>query len=282
MANAAAYGNLAQLRKRNKVADADIGDDQRYLEKLRTATEAIDDYCNRAFWPVQAAYKFDYESANRLTFRYLDLLALTSVADSYHTLNPSSMVLLGEADASTGPWYALEVIPTLDFFQWLNTPTRALTVTGVWGWHDNYANAWLGANLNGTVADASSPTLTLSADPALTANAWGLKPAFSAGDLIQIESEWLVVIATTTTTATVLRGQNGSVAAAHSAKAISVYRPPEMITEACLTWAAYLLVRDDADEDRIVISGMGDKSIPPSFPKRIYDLLNGFSNVRVS
>lgn len=276
------YATLAQLRKRNQVADADTGDDQRYREKLRVATAAIDDYCNRTFQPVQATYKFDFIEPNFLHFRYRDLLVLTSVADSVHTLLANNMLLISSPDTNSGPYYALEVIPTLDFFQWLNSKRQAISVVGVWGYHEDYANAWRTTGVNGTLADTTTTTITFSADPAAATDSWGDTPAIGAGDLIQIENEWMPVMTISGTTGRVLRGQNGTTAAAHAAKAISVYKPMSQIVDACLTWAAYLVTRDDADDNSIKITGAGDKIIPPGFPKRIFDLLNGFDNVRVS
>jgi len=276
------YATLAQLRKRNQIADADTGDDQRYREKLRVATAAIDDYCNRTFQPIQATRKFDYSEPTYLHFRYQDLLVLTSITDSYHSLPAGNLIMLGMEDTTSGPYYALQVIPTLDFFQWFNSPKRAISIAGVWGYHEDYANAWRSAGINGTLTDTTTTTITFSADPTTVADSWGDTPAISAGDLIQIESEWMPVMTTSGTTGRVLRGANGTTAAAHAAKAISVYKPMPQIVEACLTWAAYLVTRDDADDNGIKITGAGDKIIPPGFPKRIFDLLNGFENVRVS
>lgn len=269
------YATLAQLRKRNQVDDAETGDDQRYIEKLRAASAAIDGYCHRSFQPVQATQQFDYECENYLSFQYRDLLALTSISDNAHAISPSSLTLIG-----AGPYYAAEMIEGFDTFQWVNTKRKAISVVGPWGWHDDYANAWRACNLTGTL-DGNTGAITFSGDPATTADAWGMKPAVSAGDLVECESEWLQVMTASGTTGTVLRGQNGTTAAAHSAKALRVYKPTQQVIEACLTWAAYLVTRDDADDNSVKITGAGDKILPPGFPKRIFDLLDPLVNTRV-
>ena len=117
-------------------------------------------------------------------FRYRDLLVLTSVTDSVHTLL-TKHAAHRQPDTSNGPYYALEVIPTLDFFQWLDSKRQAISVVGVWGYHEDYANAWRDAGINGTLATPTTTTITFSADPTTVADSWGDTPAISAGDLIR-------------------------------------------------------------------------------------------------
>jgi hypothetical protein len=86
-----------------------------------------------------------------------------------------------------------------------------LEITGVWGAGNmRNANPWILITGTATVADGTTTTLTLS-------SGHGVK----AGMTIKIGSEQLFVSASATTTATVIRGVNGTTAAAHTTAAIS-------------------------------------------------------------
>jgi hypothetical protein len=126
-------------------------------------------------------------------------------------------------------------------------PPNILYVTGIWGWHADYTNAWetvdaLQANINAsvtslTVADADGADLD------------GFTPRFSPGHLIQIDSEWMDVNAvnTTTNTLTVRRGVNGSTVAAHtSGKAVSTYHVDDRIAKVTAKQAALMIARQGA------------------------------------
>ena len=67
----------------------------------------------------------------------------------------------------------VELDMTRGFFVYLTTKTRALTVTGVWGWHDDYARAWKpsGDVIPAGGVNASVTTFT-AASAAQTAGTW--------------------------------------------------------------------------------------------------------------
>lgn len=83
---------------------------------------------------------------------------------------------------------------------------KALSVLGVWGYHDDYANAWVDSSttLGAAITTAGQTTFTSSAGASL-----------KAGWLIKIDSEYLYIVSVATNTVTVQRGVNGSTAATH-------------------------------------------------------------------
>lgn len=278
----ATYGNLAALRRRNNVANSDTTGDARYLDKLRVATRGVTEYCHRDFLPRIATRRFDYESDYSLFLNYHDLLELSSLTSGGVALSVASddVILLNWAGDNVGPYYGIELVD--QNFSYVSSKTRATTVVGTWGWHDDYTNAFVNTNVTCTASDALTETLTTSADPTSASDGDGVTPVLSPGDLVKCESEFMVVKTVTALGFTATRGVRGSTAAGHSTKSLTRWKVPADVIEATLTWASYLLVRDDFDDSSIKTDPSGNKVIPPGFPSRICDLLDPLVNVRVS
>jgi hypothetical protein len=71
----------------------------------------------------------------------------------------------------------------------------------------------------------------------------GITPRFQVGQIVQIESEYLSILAVNTATnvLTVQRGQHGTTAVTHAqGSAISIYQPPRAVENLCLRVAAWL------------------------------------------
>jgi hypothetical protein len=281
MSQTRCYATLAELRKRLDRTDDKVSDDERYLEKLRAATNFIERMTSRIFEPVKASNKFDWHSPSVLLFTRIDLLSLTSVTDSNGTVDTSDAVLLGN-----GPYYGIEFDPTTSYLAYNTTPTKAITVAGVWGWHDDYDSAWLDS-LDALVESVNSSVKLIKVASATASDAYGRSNRFSAGRLIRVDTEYLRVVSVDTSTSdyhtlTVERGVNGTTAAAHDADtAIDSYTPSLVIRETCLQLAAYLAASDDTDYGKITILGNGDKEIPLAWPKNVRETLAALRYVRV-
>jgi hypothetical protein len=100
---------------------------------------------------------------------------------------------------------------------------------------------------------------------------------FQAGQLIRIESEYLLVRAvdTNANTLTVKRGANGTTAAIHAGgTAISIYRPMETIEQAALRLATWAYRQKDVNVfERITIIGTSQSVMPGAVPGDVLDLL---------
>lgn len=126
-------------------------------------------------------------------------------------------------------------------------PPNEILVTGVWGWHEDYTNAFdkvddLAANIT-----ASATTLTVADADGTDLN--GFTPRFSPGNLIQIGSELMDVTAvnTTTNTLTVRRGVNGTTAAAHTlGDDVKVYQVDPRIRRIAARQTAQMIARQGA------------------------------------
>ena len=165
------------------------------------------------------------------------------------------------------------------------TALAGLTVTGVWGWHDDYANAWKLStdSIPGGGITSSATNFTVASVGG--ADAWGLTPRFSPGQLIKVDTEYMHMVAANsgTNTLTVVRAANGSTAATHAAAApISIYVPPTDITEIALRWAGWLYKTEDAG-DYAGPAASGDSlvttsaMVPAAIPR---DLVTALANLR--
>lgn len=160
----------------------------------------------------------------------------------------------------------------------------AISLTGVYGYRKRYSEAWIASG--DTVHDAlgiNASVTTITVVDADGANANGYAPRFSAGNLIQIESEWLVVIATdpTANTLTVIRGVRGTTAAVHAKDVpISVFSVESDIVRACVRWASYLYARAGSFETT-TYDGLGATvSFPPDVPAEVANSLRPYTDIR--
>ena len=148
---------------------------------------------------------------------------------------PAGFAPFNQLQINTGnheTWYTLEDAPTIR----RRTP-NPLTITGKWGWNDDWANAWIATS---TVAAAGivSPTQTTFD----VAAAGGL--LFSPGHMIKVDTEYMEITGISTDTLTVIRGVNGSTAAIHAAAAlVSILDIPDDIQRITARHASALYAR---------------------------------------
>jgi len=274
MSTLSTYAWLAQLRERFGLGAADTADDTRLLRKLRTASAAIDRYTGRRFMPWSEALAVDYHSATRLPLPrdLLDLTALTNGDGSAFALSDVKLV-------GYGPIHTLAVDPGKVTFAYSTIPLRALTVTGVWGFHERYSLAWRASgdslvSINGT---ATPNTITVAnaaaSDPA------GEAPRFQAGQLLRSGSEYLNVLAvdTATNVLKVGRAAHGTTVSAAVSDALSIWIPPIDISEACLLIAAWLIRREDAGEaEQVTEKSVGGVGVGSGLPAQALALLDPY------
>jgi len=153
-------------------------------------------------------------------------------------------------------------------------PEQAISVKGLWGYHDRYTDAW---RATGTVQDnpltAVAATVT---DTAVT--------GYEIGQLIRIEDELMLVedIDTVAKTLTVERGVNGSIAAQHAmASVIELYQVPGVISQICVRLVKWRYAQKDVDNfDQSYVVGSGVMTTPSSIPADVARIL-GAHRVRI-
>lgn len=167
-----------------------------------------------------------------------DGTAVTSVAAGYpQGETPYRMLRIG---SSGSPWYSYISTSCDD--------PAYVDITGVWGWHSDYANAWedSGATLS---ADATSSATELSTSGIDPDDLYGDPHRISRGALLKIDDEFILVVGASKVNdkVTVKRGVLGSTAAAHSSgDTIYVWQVEEPIRSVTARQAGLMMARRGA------------------------------------
>ena len=240
---------LHQLRQRLGLSDSDTGDDARLLMALQAASAQIEATAGRRFSPRMATIEHDIHP--RHTTELLlddDLLQLDSMTNGDGSSIDTLDVITMPESTMDGPISVLRLIGG-QAFVWDESPLRAVRVSGMWGWHDRWTRAWRDSadNVQDNPLGAAATTITVSdADGADSHNA-ALR--FQVGQLLRIEDEYVRVLAVNATSnvLTVLRGVNGTTAAAHNQSVqIDIFQPALEVEMLCLRWAQWLYKEPDS------------------------------------
>jgi len=253
--------------------DADVILVKRFAEK---ASRQFDRWClGRRFYPRTETRYYDHpKDATRLKVDD-DLLAVTT----FTTENGDTEITSGNYYLMCGGLYnlvpydrlVLKTNSTQSHLAFSGTMQQANAVVGTWGYHEDWDNAWEDSQdtvENTTSISASGTSLTV--NDADGADLYALTPRFKVLQLLKIEDEYLNVTAVNTTTnaLTVVRGVNGTTAAAHvQDTAIYIYRPMPDIVQATLELAKYLYMHKDAsDGDVTMFPEAGAVTVPQGVP----------------
>jgi len=235
---------LYALRARLGLAASETSDDARLLAALQAAAAQIERAAGRRFCPRRASLQHTIHYPTELILDD-DLLELTTLANGDGSTIPLSNVILLPDDAPAGGLLLMGG----SSFVWTQTPVQAITVTGIWGWHDRWAAAWRDSSDTVQNNPLSSSATTITVTNAGGADSTGETPRFQVGHLLKIESEYLRVLAVNTTSnvLTVLRGMNGTSAAAHAQNTpIYTYQPPADVAAIALRWASWFYREPDS------------------------------------
>ncbi len=257
---------LYQLRAHLGLAPTDTADDPRLIDALESATAHIERHAARRFIPRRAALPHHYTSGLDLLLND-DLLELTALTNG----DGSSINLADVIALPAQPPYSLLRLTGSSAFNWSLSPLNALTVTGLWGWHERPAESWRASA--DTVHDnpLTSSSVTLTVGDADGADSAARSPRFQTGQLLKLEDEFCVVLAVSTATNTLIiqRAANGTTAADHPlGTPIAVYQPPAELESLALRWAAWLY--READSAPI-----------PAVPAAFHECLAVFRRLRV-
>ncbi len=239
-----AYADLTTLKSSGVLNISGTGYDTRLRELLETVSRLIDRYCNRHFYVLSTARKFDGDGGTELLVQ--DLIAVTSLKTddnkdrTYETTWAATDYLLYPSNAEpTKVWgrpYTRILVDTEagneDVF---TAGMQTVEISGKWGYREVTEDSGADINEGGTFS-ATDTVLTVTD---------GSK--FAVGQTILIESEQLYITAISTNNLTVIRGINGTTAATHADSTdISIYKYPEPVVQACLMQTSRLWKRKDS------------------------------------
>ena len=215
------------------------------LQYLEAASQRIDTWCGRFFYPFMAEYFYDHQGGKVLELGDHDLVELKEVWTANRT---DQLTVADTIYAYTGGSHNFAVKDNIrikresgEVFYVGVGVQKASSVVGIWTYHEQWANAWL-ASLDTVRTTLAVGATTLAVNKVDGVNGSGASPRFQVGQLLQIEDEWLYVADTNSVAQelTVARAQNGATAVEHAAgTAILIYRSMADIREACLALTDY-------------------------------------------
>lgn len=298
------YATLYQLRAYLRLAATETGDDGLLADFLRRGSAFVDQVGFRRYdarvetraqdYPVKPRSSFgrfgyaawmvnELNAVNRLSAGELpvddDLLAVTAVVNGDGSAIASTDYVLESPTAY--PKHALRLTRASGKV-W--TPgssgdvQQVIPVTGVWGYHEDYDRAWADSldavsGSAGMTANATMFTVT-DADGAPDDRS---DARFQAGQLVRLESEYLLVrsVDYTTNTLTVKRGVNGTTAVGHAGgTSVVIYRPMEAVEQAVLRLSTWAYRQKDVNVfERITIIGTSQSVMPGAIPGDVLELL---------
>jgi hypothetical protein len=203
-----------------------LADDLFIEDVIERASRRLDNLLGmgRVLYPYVKAYKADIPDGRELWIDE-DLLEIISFTNGDATSIAGTEYLTRPYNRT--PYYALVLKGSTTVTWELDSNgdyEKVITVTGIFGYHQDYARAWTVAGTLGA-AQSSTTSLSFTLTAGHTLNGRG-------GQIIKIDNEILNVGATTATTMTALfRGDNGSTAATHlNGATVYVWNPQAEVT----------------------------------------------------
>lgn len=257
------YCTLADVRAELKAVSTT--EDNALLTYIEQVSRRIDLEMGSEFAPFFAPYTearqylVTPDRVNSLfnTFLFVDpLLTLTAVSLGATALTLSTQVeaqALKPGHPYQRLWLKSKALTWYDCNCGASWPYEPLyvTITGVWGHHPRYANAYTSVDTITTVGGINASVTSFTVVDVDGARPNGITPRLSAGNVILVDDELMHVSATNTTTntVTVQRGVNGTAAAAHAqGTAVEVYSVDTTIQRVTARQAALLYARRGAFE----------------------------------
>lgn len=213
-----------------------------------TASRMFDGSTRRKFYPRSATRYYDHpaDDASRLKVDddLLEVITFTTQNGGEEVSSDDYYLMCGKS-YNLIPYDRLVMktdgdMPVLLYSDRLQ---RANAITGIWGYHEEWADAWQSSN--DAVADdpLTAAAAALTVDDVDGKDIYGMSPRFKVQMLLKIEDEYLYVTGKNpaANTLAVVRGVNGTTAAEHAAATtVYIYRPMEEIAHAVRRLAAWL------------------------------------------
>lgn len=208
------YTTIADLQ--TYLGSTATGENTLLTDLIRGTSREIDALGRRAFYPRIETRQYDLPSGFVLDLD-ADLLELTTLANPTGTTIAASSY--GVFPLNGYPKFAVRLLQTASANWETNAAggfEAAVDVTGVWGFHTDYATAFLdiAATLAVAITSTSATTFTCTTGKV------------RSGDLLKIDSEYIYASSVSTgatDTVTCVRGVNGSTATTHLIS-VAIYR----------------------------------------------------------
>ncbi len=242
-----AYVSVDTLKSSGVLNITGTADDTRMRTLAEALSRMVDGYCNRHFYVLNAARKFDghgtldlrlpglisIEASGLKTDDDKDRTFETTWATTDYLLLPSNADPATASNPESRPYTAIEVDIDAGTKGEFPEGRQTVQIAGQWGWWRHLKRAAETAN---TIADGTTTSVTVSS-----------RADVEAAHTLAIDSEQLYVQSYSGNTLTVARGVNGTTAASHAnASVIDIYRYPQPVVEAVVIQTARLWKRKDS------------------------------------
>lgn len=265
------YCTLAQARTQIKATTT--ADDSVVWGLIQQASRRVDSFF-RSQRPLFAPYHetrvlelngLRIDSTRNFLMLPYPLLSIATISINGTDVTAYASVYPNTTSAS--PYYVIQLDSGYSWYDYTpptsgNTLVSTVSIHGTWGYHPNWSQAW--ASLDTLSANITSTATTLTVSDVDGADQYGNTPRFSAGNIIRIDNEYMLVTATNTTTnaLTVIRGYNGQTAVAHtSTTAVYVYQVDDSINRAVSRQVGLMYARRGAYENA-TITDLASVSFP--------------------
>lgn len=202
--------NVTDLRS-TYLSITGTGDDTLILSLIRGVSADIARACGRQFVPRIETRYFDAlrdTSGRGALMLDDDLLSVTTLTNGDTSTISASSYVTEPRNATS--YHAIRLLGSSNlFWTYVTDPENAISIAGTWGydlsWTPGTKSEWVSTDtLGAAIATTTATTCTLTTSGSL-----------KGGQLIKIDSELIYVSSVSTTTATIVRGVNGSTAATH-------------------------------------------------------------------
>ena len=253
------YATLAEVLANKSIKSTDVADDSFIEAMIENTSRLIDEVTGRWFYPrvqtrlhnTPALYELllDADLLEATTVTNGDTTVVTSAQYTTMPLNDSPVWALRLKSSASISWRASVAG---DF-------AGAVSVSGVWGYHTSYNLAWrLLTTLSAAIATTTATTFSAT-----------VGTQFSSGQIVKVDSEFMLVVGVSGVTVTVERGWNGSTAATHlNGASVYVFKWQGEINRACrdIVISAYNNRYGNNATGQINVTGAGVIITPDDIP----------------
>lgn len=279
------YASLSDLRTFMSLASAEVSDDEELRKILTRASRQIDRYCRRYFYPKRhtgtSTLKYDLPQGGILRFDEEDVLEIKGLShiNGASEIDSSVYWLKCGDNWNITPYDRLELDESSgSIFNFTGTPQRAVHVDAITGYRENYGDSWI--NSGGSLTDALGAAITTaSVSASQSPNLEGIWPRFYENQVWKVDNEFMYVQDTINASSVrLIRGINGTTAAAHAASAtIYTWQPEYDIEEATIELSAFAYQKAKSPfSNRISVLQLGVIEQPDAWPERTKDKLERY------
>lgn len=279
-----AYYTTLEAVKAQKGID-NASEDSQLTTAIVQASSLMAEYCGRDFVPYRATVYYDALGRHVVAGTALNLR--DDLLEAITVTNGDSQVIAAQYYAlrTSGdyPKWRIELKQSSNTTWTYQTDYQdAITIEGIWGFHQSYNTAWVNTLQVVGIAGLTSTATTITLASVSGTDASGFN-AFGVGSLLKIDDEYLRVTAVNTTTnvLTTVRGANGTTAATHNA-GVSLYRfaVQQDIERVCKDFALWLHQQRDNAATRYQFLD-GSQIVENSAPEHIKLALVNYQRKRI-